>query len=276
MPPVAMPFNSQKPFLHLWRKYNYRVTNGASYDSLQINAKNIKGFKEDVGQRISEMGKSKFVRATSSRAEADVSASLVYAFLQMILSPDSKQRQLLDAIYAAHLPADAVTARALSESVGMNINSVRNYMRILETLKAAELVSAYEGLTIKSVDRDMMKAWFKEFLDGGANQGKGGIDMRALQATGAAAARKTFRAGSVQRVAPDMLQRQWDNIRQDLAAGRMPYDKIGGYVTQCSAQGARKELMVALDYIASLLRMEEACAVSTPQQMKDILAALNG
>jgi len=269
-PIVEIPFNSQKPFLNLWGKYNFKKTQGASYDSLELNPENIRGFKAALTEQIRDTGKAALVKQVSSRNEANVSPNLVWLFLRIVFSPDEKQLKLLDAIYTAD-EDNVLTVAALREASGINANNIRNYLRMFEKMGVVRMAFVGRENVVTAVNKDMFHAWFGQDAKDGGGRAVGGVDLRALVSAGAKARSKALASKPVRPVNEAELRSQWGNICGDLAAGRMPYDTLRDYVDQCSAQNAQKELMAAVDYIAEILRAEECYGIATPQELRAIL-----
>lgn len=266
---------AHRVFRYLWRSYSFSAARGERRDELEINTERIKGFKRWLSERIKNKGLPLFVKET--RLGAHVLRALVYDFRRIVFEPDGKQRDFLNAIYGGAGRGQALDVDALYAASGINKNSIRLYLRMLEGMGAIELASDLDSVKgrnktiVKLVNEEFFVAWFGDYLkDGGL---PGGVDMRALRPSGIQIGPKARSQQIVVPVDLDALHRQWESICQESAAGSVPYDKFARYVAQCSAQGAREELTAALGYIAAVLRMEEDYAVTTPPEIKAILAA---
>jgi hypothetical protein len=265
--------------------------NGEYAEALEMTGTNIDEFKKFIRTQISsEEKKADFVTDLSSKRNgADVSSGFVYKFLNLFLTPGLKHLQMIALIYNHEYQKGPLSPASLSSAAKIPVAQVLQYIRILEGTGAIELGfyktdTKREKMAIKSKDKDILDAWFGEYLDidetgaqikdGGVDHKVAGIDLRTLTSTGALTAPASHRADPVKAISLEVLQSQWADISKDIRSGNMPYERVADYVAQCNAQDAKEELSAAVDYIAVILRMEEFCAVSTPQQMKDILACI--
>lgn len=109
----------------------------------------------------------------------------------------------------------------------------------------------------------------------------GGVDLRVLPAEPVSAAMaitavdpaalKQLAAGS--RITD--LDKEWQAIVKQLQAKSFPCDKVKEFVAVCKArQGSEEKLVMVQDMILDTIRMEEACAIETPAEEKELLVLL--
>jgi hypothetical protein len=108
---------------------------------------------------------------------------------------------------------------------------------------------------------------------------KGGIDFRALPVGGTAPniapVLTPLPAGYISASSEEM-DRKWQDIKQKIQAGPMPYQQIKEYVSVCCQRtDATDRLKQASAYILNLLRLEEDAAVATAPELKEILSCLS-
>ncbi|MCX5708659.1 MAG: GNAT family N-acetyltransferase [Candidatus Omnitrophica bacterium] len=115
-------------------------------------------------------------------------------------------------------------------------------------------------------------------LDGGATA-PGGVDFRELPVSGQPSIAPVLMP-QLQKLAQNSrmkdLDREWNNIRGEMLAPEMPYNRIKEYIAVClNRPGCRKKLDQAVTCIIDILRMEEDQALATNQELKDILMYLS-
>jgi MoxR-like ATPase len=110
-------------------------------------------------------------------------------------------------------------------------------------------------------------------------ENSGGIDMRALPI--AARPVEAFGVMHSQGVSLELdpkvaavLNQDWIAIMQQVQSEAMPYAKIKEYVVRCKQQNAQEQLDAVFICITNILRLEEDVAVSTPQELKEILTTI--
>ncbi|MBP6920157.1 MAG: hypothetical protein KBC23_04125 [Candidatus Omnitrophica bacterium] len=85
------------------------------------------------------------------------------------------------------------------------------------------------------------------------------IDMKALQVLG-------------QQSKMQDLNKEWARIEKQIAGKAMPYEKIKEYLAVCSDREAAGDQLSRVEQcLSNILKLEEACAVSTSDQMKELL-----
>ncbi|MFA6384012.1 MAG: UPF0489 family protein [Candidatus Omnitrophota bacterium] len=118
-------------------------------------------------------------------------------------------------------------------------------------------------------------------LDGGDGQAqdRGGIDLRSLPIVITAAGAAKVPGGQAAAAPADAaalktLQDEWENIRQQMRTGPMPYARMKGYAASCKEKGASRQMDTMIACIACILRMEEDLAVATTPELKEILTTI--
>lgn len=116
--------------------------------------------------------------------------------------------------------------------------------------------------------------------DGGSpKEDLGGIDFRELPVSGQPAPFPALMP-QLQQLAENSLikdlDQEWSQIRGEMLAPEMPYNRIKEYIAVClSRTDSRKNLDQAVSCIIDILRMEEEQALATNQELKDILMCLS-
>ena len=117
--------------------------------------------------------------------------------------------------------------------------------------------------------------------DGGSTN-TGGIDFRALPLSTQpgmtpgimmqpAIDLKTLRALAQQSRISD-LDKEWNRIEKQISGKTMPYEKMKEYIAVCCERKASEDqLNRIVQCLTDILRLEEACAVLTSSQMKELL-----
>lgn len=110
--------------------------------------------------------------------------------------------------------------------------------------------------------------------DGGSDLG--GIDVREMSiATRQVSAEAMLPRANAGLVSLKELDRQWVEIRTDMAKGQKPYQKMKAYVEVCSATaGTEKQLKAVTNCVANLVKHDEEEAAETSAELKDIIAQL--
>ncbi|MDD5347013.1 MAG: response regulator [Candidatus Omnitrophica bacterium] len=136
-----------------------------------------------------------------------------------------------------------------------------------------ELMQALEELAEAETGRDGGKIKSEEKT---ASKKVAGIDFRALPvATEPAAAVQPMMQGAAAGIPLAELDKKWTGIQKKMAEGPMPYKEIKEYVQSCcQRQDAARQFEEVQACIASILSMEEAAAVQTSPELKEILSAL--
>ena len=124
--------------------------------------------------------------------------------------------------------------------------------------------------------QEVLDASFKagEKPDGGKDVG--GIDVRAMSIlTQQASAKATLIQAKDGGVSLRDLDRQWIEIRTDMAKGEKPYQKMKAFVEVCNANpGAQKQLKAVTTCVANLVKHDEEEAVDSSAELKEVLAQL--
>jgi hypothetical protein len=107
----------------------------------------------------------------------------------------------------------------------------------------------------------------------------GGVDFRQLPVNGQPVIAPVLMP-QLQQLASNSkikdLDQEWDQIRGEMLAPEMPYNRIKEYIAVClSRPDCRKKLDQAVCCIIDILRMEEDQALATNQELKDILMYLS-
>lgn len=106
----------------------------------------------------------------------------------------------------------------------------------------------------------------------------GGIDMRALpvnQPAGTTMLSVAVPGTDSQRMTAQELDEQWQFIESSIRSGPVPYDKLKAHAIACCGNKdavIQREKLTA--YIADLLKLEEAAAVPTAPELKEVLVVL--
>jgi len=113
--------------------------------------------------------------------------------------------------------------------------------------------------------------------DGGVIPGDmGGIDMRSLPAVTVAARPLMASAPATAGISLKDLERQWSDIRVEMAKGGKPYLKMRSYVANCSSRpDTSKQLHAVNAYVADILKHEEEEAEVTCAELKEIILQLS-
>ncbi|MCX5708002.1 MAG: HEAT repeat domain-containing protein, partial [Candidatus Omnitrophica bacterium] len=106
------------------------------------------------------------------------------------------------------------------------------------------------------------------------NSGLGGVDFRAMPvATGVVPLVVPGANAMMPKVSLEELDNQWKEIQHTAQNAELPYQKLKQFVSCCRAQeeaaGLKQEVIA---YVANLLKLEEERAISTPSQLKEIVA----
>jgi len=119
----------------------------------------------------------------------------------------------------------------------------------------------------------------QQAMDGGSKQvigseGKvGGIDFRAIPVSSYIVRRLAQKKLDANQELE--LNSQWQGIENSIQTGNVPYEKIKAYILQCSGSSdANVKLTAVADCMQDVLETEEASALSSNPQMKEILAYL--
>ena len=117
--------------------------------------------------------------------------------------------------------------------------------------------------------------------DGGTlGKDLGGIDFRALPVISGQPTIAPVLMPQLQKLAANSrikdLDQEWAQIRGEMLAPEMPYNRIKEYIAVCLIRpDCRKKLDQAVSCIIDILRMEEDQALATNQELKDILKYLS-
>ncbi|HQJ15355.1 MAG TPA: PEP-utilizing enzyme [Candidatus Omnitrophota bacterium] len=106
----------------------------------------------------------------------------------------------------------------------------------------------------------------------------GGIDMRALpvsQPAGTAMLSVAVPGIDSLQMTTQELDEQWQGIEKSIKSGPVPYDKLKAHaIACCGNKDAVDQRGKFIAYIAGLLKLEEAAAVETASELKEVLAIL--
>jgi len=105
----------------------------------------------------------------------------------------------------------------------------------------------------------------------------GGIDMRALpvQSLPAVAPIDAAAAGALAGLSLAELDQRWADIRKTMAKGEMPCREMKELLVACAGrQDALKQKKQVVDCVSAILEMEEERAISTPSDLKELIALL--
>jgi hypothetical protein len=71
------------------------------------------------------------------------------------------------------------------------------------------------------------------------------------------------------------MDKEWSDIQKQMQTRDMPYARIKEYVAVClTRQDCRKDLDQVVNCLINILKIEEEQALSTKQELKDILMCL--
>lgn len=160
------------------------------------------------------------------------------------------------------------------------------------------LKSDYERVPLMPMLRDFAKTtWLYlyktteknplsiEEFPGGSDQSKdggtGGIDFRALPLVTQPGMNPSMMQPAIDMKALQVLAQQskmrdldkeWSRIEKQIAGKVMPYEKIKEYLAVCSDRKASGENLSRVEQcLSNILKLEEVCAVSTSDRMKELL-----
>ena len=106
----------------------------------------------------------------------------------------------------------------------------------------------------------------------------GGIDFRALPVESQRAVNPAVIAqglAGMPLVSAEEMDKNWAAIQKTMAQGQMPYVELKKFVTNCYAQkNDGKYRKVATECVLNLLKLEEERAISTPDELKQIVVLL--
>ncbi|HOU36203.1 MAG TPA: NUDIX domain-containing protein, partial [Candidatus Omnitrophota bacterium] len=171
---------------------------------------------------------------------------------------------------AVHLhltPEKAVTIRLKAGDDAKEVKWIRFNEEILDHLYASHgdfLRNVLESMSSKN------------------NQRPGGIDFRALPLmtqTGIESAVSAQAIGRLQQLAAGSsirdLDKEWAGIVKQIRGRQMPYAKMQEYAAMCFARNADSRYMdMLVAGVNDILKMEEACAVRTSPEMKELLVLI--
>ncbi|MDD5774685.1 MAG: hypothetical protein PHS64_01945 [Candidatus Omnitrophica bacterium] len=138
-----------------------------------------------------------------------------------------------------------------------------------------KFIKSHQGVFIEA--RNARAAAAKH--DGGGRTG--GIDFRALPLVTQPGMNPSMMQPAIDMTALHILAQQskmqdldkeWARIQKQIAGKAMPYEKIKEYLAVCSDRKASGESLSRVEQcLSNILKLEEACAVSTSAQMKELL-----
>ncbi|HNQ49949.1 MAG TPA: hypothetical protein PKL03_00750 [Candidatus Omnitrophota bacterium] len=174
-------------------------------------------------------------------------------------APDRETLQrILDAINAGE-----VASRLGVDQRDINPETVDARKREIRKISDADIVA------LKKSGPDAVSL----YRDGGTDRKVAGIDLRSLPLQQAPASPMRMQR-ALPDEAVDALRCQWQTIINDSKKSVVPFDRIADYISLCRQQGAEGELAGVCAYIAALLRCEEDNALSTPQDVRLLLAGM--
>jgi hypothetical protein len=267
----------------LWARFS-RVNR--SPGGLQMSAENIYLFKDFVR---GEIEKKDFVKnlardVNGSRGKVSEIVKFFFGDPQNHARQTAIMREIYYHMYGDESRPDVLDWRKIGEYIGVEDQRIRPYLRALGAMGAVKLDKTEHGaLLISSVNEELLRAWFADYLggdkdfggiarDGGRHEkSPGGIDFRRL----AASSKPVLRTGSaVSGVEAAVVSEAWPAIVASVDGSTVPVAQLKSYISKCGAAGDAASLIPVYVYLAAVLRGEEARGMRTSAQVNDLLSVL--
>jgi len=157
------------------------------------------------------------------------------------------------------------------------INIIKEIERLKNAYPRVEFIQANQA--VERLNAIVTQHDDAALKDGGGRTG--GIDFRALplvtqpgmspSMTQPVIDMKALQSLAQQSKMRD-LDKEWARIEKQIAGKVMPYEKIKEYLAVCSDRKASGDQLSRVEQcLSNILKLEEACAVSTSAQMKELL-----
>lgn len=166
--PQSLMF-AHRPLLALWARFS--MAKAGSSSGLDMSVDNIIEFKSFVRGQIEKTGRADFVKKLARDPKVRVSPANVSVLTKFFFGdPQDHDRQtavmreVYYHMYGEEFSPNVLYAGKIAEYGGVNVPQVNQYLRALEAVRAVTLAEERKALQVRSADKELLAAWFAEYL----------------------------------------------------------------------------------------------------------------